>query len=954
MAFCLYQGLDNKWRTCALLFIMLCFTPASFSQTTDCNANNIDDSAEFDSDGDGIINACDNCSRLPNAGQLDSDNDGYGNFCDADLDNSGFVSYSDLNIFADAFNSNDAIADFNHSEYVNFDDLAIFKSLYNKTPGPGANPNDSDDDGDGIIDYEDNCPGFYNPLQEDRDHDNQGDICDDSPVGAGINLENYGISWEQPSIVHMLTRALYRSDGSIVTDLQHTDFELQENGITVAPSEAFVHLESATEHGIKTITTVVLIDVSQSIDAADFPKIRAALKSYLQDSNSGDSKLLPGQSLSIYTFDNTVTKLIGPSSDLDALVAAVDQINQGALTTNLYGALYESLDDWENSFSLDDGLEFGNLIVITDGQDSTGQYQLAQIVDRAATKAVFTIAVGPEADTESLMKVATSVEQIDSFEQIGSALNSASLWLDNLLQDLNVIYYASSKRSGSHDLSIKLKDNPACGSAEVYCNTQISAELSAEGFSDVSPELRVSGKTLLEAGESAIWQLETLWSNHNENSSTNYSWTLADFYQQVSLIVDENDNSRATVSIASGANYALANITVSDLNYADLSTTITLRSGNGLLIKSAGNNIGQVDFNWQKASSVSLSASFAEELSLTPAITWTINNEPDTNNDTAFIIDDEGNSSEELSAENITLQRAKPRSAHSSVSLTISDANSGFSQTIAINNNSTFADYPTDISAGGLYSCAIHINGLTCWGNNDLAQTTLPPLGTVSALSTGRQHACALDENGVSCWGYNNKEQTDVPALNNPSVIAAGHVNSCAIDNVGLHCWGYNIHGQSDTPTLNNPSAIAIGGLHLCALDDNGVHCWGYNAFGETVPPPLSNPRLVSAGYRHTCALDDNGVHCWGYNSQGQTDVPQLSNPSNVITGNQHSCAIDDNGLHCWGDNSSGQTDVPALSNVISATAGDKHSCALDDNGVHCWGSIEEGQSAVPNIWGWL
>ncbi len=40
---------------------------------------------------------------------------------------------------------------------------------------------DLDDDGDGRCDYIDNCPGLYNPGQEDADDDGIGDLCDNCP-----------------------------------------------------------------------------------------------------------------------------------------------------------------------------------------------------------------------------------------------------------------------------------------------------------------------------------------------------------------------------------------------------------------------------------------------------------------------------------------------------------------------------------------------------------------------------------------------------------------------------------------------------------------------------------------------------------------------------------------------------------------------------------------------------
>ncbi len=47
-----------------------------------------------DRDGDGVPNAADNCSHMPNPGQRDSDGDGFGNRCDADVDGDGLVTTS--------------------------------------------------------------------------------------------------------------------------------------------------------------------------------------------------------------------------------------------------------------------------------------------------------------------------------------------------------------------------------------------------------------------------------------------------------------------------------------------------------------------------------------------------------------------------------------------------------------------------------------------------------------------------------------------------------------------------------------------------------------------------------------------------------------------------------------------------------------------------------------------
>ena len=59
-------------------------------------------------------------------------------FHNADLDNSGFVNFTDLSLFKQHFTTADPDANLDGIGVVDFADLAIFKSLFSKPPGPSG------------------------------------------------------------------------------------------------------------------------------------------------------------------------------------------------------------------------------------------------------------------------------------------------------------------------------------------------------------------------------------------------------------------------------------------------------------------------------------------------------------------------------------------------------------------------------------------------------------------------------------------------------------------------------------------------------------------------------------------------------------------------------------------------------------------------------------------------
>jgi RHS repeat-associated protein len=141
----------------------------------DLDGDRAGDACDLDDDADSIPDALDNCSLVPNPGQEDLDGDGLGDACDLDDDQDGIPDDQDVC-------------------------PQIWDSAQADTDGDGdGNACDDDDDDDGIPDEHDNCPVFANPQQTDSDYDGIGDLCQDDADGDGIP-DGYDNCIESPNV----------------------------------------------------------------------------------------------------------------------------------------------------------------------------------------------------------------------------------------------------------------------------------------------------------------------------------------------------------------------------------------------------------------------------------------------------------------------------------------------------------------------------------------------------------------------------------------------------------------------------------------------------------------------------------------------------------------------------------------------------------------------------------
>ena len=174
------------------------------------------------------------------------------------------------------------------------------------------------------------------------------------------------------------------------------------------------------------------------------------------------------------------------------------------------------------------------------------------------------------------------------------------------------------------------------------------------------------------------------------------------------------------------------------------------------------------------------------------------------------------------------------------------------------------------VTAGGGHSCLVQTDGrLRCWGVGTSGQLglgtrtspstpTLVGTGTNwSEVTAGGLHTCALDAGTAYCWGAGYRGQTGNGSLDDtltPTPIAgspifssldAGAEHTCGIATGGTAwCWGANQSGQlGDWSTEDSLTVVGIdgpwkqisaGGADTCAINVyDQLYCWGANGTGQ-------------------------------------------------------------------------------------------------------------------------
>ncbi len=143
-----------------------------------------------DLDGDGVLDADDNCPADANADQTDTDGDEDGDACDDDDDDDTIPDATEVANGSDPLDADtddDTVRD-------DADNCPTVANGPNDADNQGdldsdgdGDACDDDDDNDGVLDVNDNCPRVINPDQTNTDGQaDGGDACDDDDDDDGV------------------------------------------------------------------------------------------------------------------------------------------------------------------------------------------------------------------------------------------------------------------------------------------------------------------------------------------------------------------------------------------------------------------------------------------------------------------------------------------------------------------------------------------------------------------------------------------------------------------------------------------------------------------------------------------------------------------------------------------------------------------------------------------------
>ena len=308
------------------------------------------------------------------------------------------------------------------------------------------------------------------------DNCDAGQCLTDSDISVSVVSQTVSF----PANVQILYRVV-ATDGELLGSLDSTNFLLRDNG--TAASE-FESSRSVIGQQGDFITNVLLVlDLSGSITSSEnLTTLKSASKTFINTVSSANTEI------GIYWFDGeaALKQLVDFTDDADDLNAAIDSLDSSITvdpSTNLYGAVEQSVTVLENHLSQidDDVATVGAIALFTDGTDQASRATEAdalQKVQNADSKiSMYSIGLRGEIDEGFLRSVGKDGSVFASdIDDVGQSFLEIAGFIGDQANSIYELDYCSPRRSGtSHTLELVVRVGNRTGST--------TTTYSAEGFS---------------------------------------------------------------------------------------------------------------------------------------------------------------------------------------------------------------------------------------------------------------------------------------------------------------------------------------------------------------------------------------------------------------------------------------------------------------------------------------
>ncbi|WP_199610485.1 vWA domain-containing protein [Flocculibacter collagenilyticus] len=403
-----------------------------------------------------------------------------------------------------------------------------------------------------------------------------------------VRLHYFQQQVEQPSVVSSIFQVIDNKTNLPITSLPLDSFMVTENGQDIAANK--LYLNNFDYVATQIYKTTLLLDISNNMSEAEFigakNAIKALINRYAQTTQVSavetEQRLPQGHYLSIQVISDTHTLVLPFTQSRDALLTAIDGIVQTQQPLSLHTPLVSLLSESSNFFTLDT-VELNQYVLVTKSVSSINAQELnalQEIQNDKPAASLYILDLNETAHTELSHLGQHQYYHVDELTNLTKSAEAVADQLMQLNRSLYYLYYASSQRSGTHQVQISVDDNQGCNTHlvdTVACVEQLVHSFSADGFSAVQPTLAMRVPSPMVRNKAYQLKALTRWANQ----SANHQWQIEQHTGEMSLssMHAGQGHAEATLNIGNNRDVNHASLTVTDTNNPTATKLMHMISG---------------------------------------------------------------------------------------------------------------------------------------------------------------------------------------------------------------------------------------------------------------------------------------------------------------------------------------------------------------------------------------